>query len=100
NLANHVPVGKSAVTLDASAAVNGHHRSAGVFDYLCDLDRIDRAFVPPDSDLHRDRDRDRLADTAQYFLELRQIAKQRRPAAAFYYSFGRAAAVDIDYVGA
>src|SRR5215471_18427880 len=41
DLADYVPVGVPAVALDARAAVNGHHRSSGALDYLCDLNRVD-----------------------------------------------------------
>src|SRR5262245_2975095 len=77
DLADHVPVGEPAVALNPGAPVNCNHCAPRVFDYLCDLDRIDRALVPTDSDLHCDRDRDGPADAAKDLLKLRQVAKQR-----------------------
>src|SRR6516225_1262740 len=77
NLSDYIPVGEAAVALDPGAAVDGDHRAARALDYPGDLDRIDRAFVPADSDLHRYRDRDGLANPAQDSLELRQVPKQR-----------------------
>src|SRR5215831_15269299 len=100
DLADYVPVGIAAVALDAGAAVNGDHRSAGALDYLCDLDGIDGAFVPAGTNLHGDGDRDCPRDSAEDLLELGQVAKQGRASAALYDSLGRASAVDVDDVGA
>src|SRR4030095_1907247 len=77
-----IPVCQSTVTLLTSAPVNRDHVPAAVFNQARYFNRMERRIIPSGPYLHRHRDRDGFADSAQDLFKLEQITKQRRAPSA------------------